>query len=258
MARTSPPRCGCVPLTGLPGGSGPALALFAILLGASAAVLVIAGVNVAALLSARYTEQSPRSRGPRGARRRPPAFDAPAPDRGAGAVRTRHPRRRHDRDDGHRGPGTPAAARDHADHRWRSRRTSACSPSPSLRRWRPAWSSDSARPCKARGETSPIGCKSESAGAGRRRSRLGQVLVGRTDRPVAGPARRRGAVHSSRRARRGNRSGHRSPRRHHGAAGAGVVGLRRRGGDGIPSRAARADDGDAVASRQWRSRRACR
>ena len=47
-----------VPLTGLPGGSGPALALFAILLGASAAVLVIAGVNVAALLSTRYTERA--------------------------------------------------------------------------------------------------------------------------------------------------------------------------------------------------------
>ena len=47
-----------LPLTGLPGGSGPALALFAILLGASALVLVIAGVNVAALLAARYSARA--------------------------------------------------------------------------------------------------------------------------------------------------------------------------------------------------------
>lgn len=47
-----------VPLTGLPGGSRPALALFAILLAAAALVLVIAGVNVAALLAGRYTARA--------------------------------------------------------------------------------------------------------------------------------------------------------------------------------------------------------
>jgi predicted permease len=43
-----------VPLTGLPGGDNQALAVFSILLAASALVLVIAGVNVAALLAGRY------------------------------------------------------------------------------------------------------------------------------------------------------------------------------------------------------------
>jgi len=47
-----------LPLTGLPGGSGPALALFGILLGAAVLLLVIAGVNVAALLAARYTARA--------------------------------------------------------------------------------------------------------------------------------------------------------------------------------------------------------
>jgi len=43
-------------MTGLPGGErGPLLGFFAVLLGAAALVLVIAGVNVAAMLSARYT-----------------------------------------------------------------------------------------------------------------------------------------------------------------------------------------------------------
>jgi predicted permease len=47
-----------VPLTGLPGGGREAFALFAILLGAAALVLVIAGVNVAALLAGRYTARA--------------------------------------------------------------------------------------------------------------------------------------------------------------------------------------------------------
>jgi predicted permease len=47
-----------VPLTGLPGGSQQAFALFAVLLAASALVLVIAGVNVAALLAGRYTARA--------------------------------------------------------------------------------------------------------------------------------------------------------------------------------------------------------
>ena len=42
------------PLTGLPGGGGPAFAFLGVLLGAAALVLVIAGVNVAAPPSARY------------------------------------------------------------------------------------------------------------------------------------------------------------------------------------------------------------
>ena len=43
-------------MTGLPGGEGgPLLGFFAVLLGAASLVLVIAGVNVAAMLSARYT-----------------------------------------------------------------------------------------------------------------------------------------------------------------------------------------------------------
>jgi predicted permease len=45
------------PLTGLPGGSGPASAFLGLLLGAAALVLVIAGVNVAAMLSARYVSR---------------------------------------------------------------------------------------------------------------------------------------------------------------------------------------------------------
>ena len=45
------------PLTGLPGGGGPAFAFLGVLLGAAALVLVIAGVNVAALLSARYVSR---------------------------------------------------------------------------------------------------------------------------------------------------------------------------------------------------------
>ena len=47
-----------IPLTGLPGGSREAFALFAILLAAAALVLVIAGVNVAALLAGRYTARA--------------------------------------------------------------------------------------------------------------------------------------------------------------------------------------------------------
>jgi predicted permease len=43
-------------MTGLPGGErGPLLGFFSVLLGAAALVLLIAGVNVAAMLSARYT-----------------------------------------------------------------------------------------------------------------------------------------------------------------------------------------------------------
>jgi predicted permease len=47
-----------VPLTGLPGGDNQALAFFSILLAAAALVLVIAGVNVAALLAGRYTARA--------------------------------------------------------------------------------------------------------------------------------------------------------------------------------------------------------
>ena len=44
------------PLTGFPGGEqGPLLGFFSVLLGAAALVLLIAGVNVAAMLSAKYT-----------------------------------------------------------------------------------------------------------------------------------------------------------------------------------------------------------
>ena len=47
---------GVTPLTGFPGGEkGPLLGFFSVLLGAAALVLLIAGVNVAAMLSARYT-----------------------------------------------------------------------------------------------------------------------------------------------------------------------------------------------------------
>ena len=46
------------PLTGLPGGEGTALfGFFSVLLGAASLVLLIAGVNVAALLSARYSSR---------------------------------------------------------------------------------------------------------------------------------------------------------------------------------------------------------
>ncbi|HWJ54567.1 MAG TPA: ADOP family duplicated permease [Vicinamibacterales bacterium] len=51
-------RMRVTPLTGLPGGSGPATAFLGLLLGAAALVLVIAGVNVAAMLSARYASRS--------------------------------------------------------------------------------------------------------------------------------------------------------------------------------------------------------
>ena len=51
-------RMRVTPLTGLPGGSGPAAAFLGLLLGAAALVLVIAGVNVAAMLSARYASRS--------------------------------------------------------------------------------------------------------------------------------------------------------------------------------------------------------
>ncbi len=50
-------RLRVTPLTGLPGGSGTAYAFLGLLLGAAALVLVIAGVNVAALLSARYVSR---------------------------------------------------------------------------------------------------------------------------------------------------------------------------------------------------------
>jgi len=50
-------RLRVTPLTGLPGGSGAAFAFLGLLLGAAALVLVIAGVNVAALLSARYVSR---------------------------------------------------------------------------------------------------------------------------------------------------------------------------------------------------------
>ena len=46
------------PLSGLPGGGGPACACLGLLLGAAALVLVIAGVNVGAMLAARYTARS--------------------------------------------------------------------------------------------------------------------------------------------------------------------------------------------------------
>ena len=53
-ARSAPFRV--TPLTGFPGGErGPLLGFFGVLLGAAALVLLIAGVNVAAMLSARYT-----------------------------------------------------------------------------------------------------------------------------------------------------------------------------------------------------------
>jgi predicted permease len=44
-------------LTGLPGGSGPIVAFMSVLLAAAGLVLVIAGINVGALLSARYVER---------------------------------------------------------------------------------------------------------------------------------------------------------------------------------------------------------
>jgi predicted permease len=47
-------RMRVTPLTGLPGGSQGAFAFLGVLLGAAALVLVIAGINVAAMLSARY------------------------------------------------------------------------------------------------------------------------------------------------------------------------------------------------------------
>ena len=50
-------RMSVVPLTGIPSGSGPASAFLGLLLGAAALVLVIAGVNVAAMLSARYVSR---------------------------------------------------------------------------------------------------------------------------------------------------------------------------------------------------------
>lgn len=50
-------RMQVVPLTGIPSGSGPASAFLGLLLGAAALVLVIAGVNVAAMLSARYVSR---------------------------------------------------------------------------------------------------------------------------------------------------------------------------------------------------------
>ena len=50
-------RMRVTPLTGLPGGGGAAFAFLGVLLGAAALVLVIAGVNVAALLSARYVSR---------------------------------------------------------------------------------------------------------------------------------------------------------------------------------------------------------
>jgi predicted permease len=47
------------PLTGFPGGEeGPLLGFFSVLLGAAVLVLLIAGVNVAAMLSARYTARA--------------------------------------------------------------------------------------------------------------------------------------------------------------------------------------------------------
>jgi predicted permease len=51
-------RIRVTPLTGLPGGQGVAFAFLGILLGAAALVLVIAGVNVAALLAARYAARA--------------------------------------------------------------------------------------------------------------------------------------------------------------------------------------------------------
>jgi len=50
-------RMQAAPLTGLPGGSSTASAFLGLLLGAAALVLVIAGVNVAAMLSARYVSR---------------------------------------------------------------------------------------------------------------------------------------------------------------------------------------------------------
>jgi predicted permease len=44
-------------LTGLPGGSGPVVAFMSVLLAAAGLVLVIAGINVGGLLSARYVER---------------------------------------------------------------------------------------------------------------------------------------------------------------------------------------------------------
>ena len=61
-------RLRATPLTGLPGGGGAAFAFLGVLLGAAALVLVIAGVNVAALLSARYARAAVTSPcGPRSA-----------------------------------------------------------------------------------------------------------------------------------------------------------------------------------------------
>ena len=50
-------RMRATPFTGLPGGSGPASTFLGLLLGAAALVLAIAGVNVAAMLSARYASR---------------------------------------------------------------------------------------------------------------------------------------------------------------------------------------------------------
>jgi putative ABC transport system permease protein len=51
-------RMQVAPLTGLPGGTRGALAFMSVLLGAAALVLIIAGINVAAMLSARYAARA--------------------------------------------------------------------------------------------------------------------------------------------------------------------------------------------------------
>ncbi len=166
-----------VPLTGLPGGDNQALAFFSILLGGRGAGPGDCRRQRGGAPGRPLRRARPRPGRAGGARRRPPAPAAAAADRSAAAVRARRDRRRR------------------LSRRWRRPRSSACRCRPASRsrsRSRPtiACSAFAVAAALAAGLIFGLGpalqgarrditdrLKAESAGTGRRRSRLGRVLV---------------------------------------------------------------------------------
>ena len=166
-------------LTGLPNGEGTATARVhgPAARAPPALVLLIAGVNVAAMLSARYAARAARDGGARGARRRPRAAPPAADDGSPRAVPARRHRRLRRRAARDGGAGAAAAARQRAARRSSCRPTCGCWRSRSASRSSPASSSGSRPRCRRRAADITSRLREDSAGSGVRRTFVSRALI---------------------------------------------------------------------------------